>query len=79
MVHFLSILPHDTEAALELARHHEPRMNGRTALEIDRKRKLRHAVEVRHMSFADERFVKLLRKYKVALVVADTAGKWPYF
>jgi uncharacterized protein YecE (DUF72 family) len=77
MEHFLSILPHDTEAALALARTHEPRMRGRAALEIDRKRPLRHAVEVRHMSFADERFVAMLRKYKVAVVVADTAGKWP--
>ncbi|HEU4850692.1 MAG TPA: DUF72 domain-containing protein [Telluria sp.] len=78
MEHFLSILPHDTEQALELARHHEPRMEGRSALEIDRKRKMRHAVEVRHESFMDEAFVKLLRKYKVAVVVADTTGKWPY-
>lgn len=79
MEHFLSILPHDTEQALALARHHEARMAGRTALQVDAKRKMRHAVEVRHMSFADERFVKMLRKYKVAVVVADTAGKWPYF
>ncbi|MFD2367103.1 DUF72 domain-containing protein [Pseudoduganella sp. GCM10020061] len=79
MEHFLSILPHDTAHALELARQHEPRMAGRAALEIDAKRKMRHAVEVRHDSFADERFVKMLRKYKVAVVVADTAGKWPYF
>ena len=79
MEHFLSILPHDTEQALALARHHEARMAGRTALQVDAKRTMRHAVEVRHMSFADERFVKMLRKYKVAVVVADTAGKWPYF
>lgn len=79
MEHFLSILPHDTEAALALAMQHEERMNGRAALEIDKKRKLRHAIEVRHMSFADERFIKLLRKYNVAFVVADTGGKWPFF
>jgi uncharacterized protein YecE (DUF72 family) len=78
MEHFLSLLPHDTEQALELALKHEPRMEGRTALKIDRKRKLRHAVEIRHESFADEAFIAMLRKYKVALVVADTAGKWPY-
>ena len=78
MEHFLSLLPHDTDQALELARKHEPRMNGRTALEVDKKRKLRHAVEIRHESFVDEAFIALLRKYKVALVVADTAGKWPY-
>ncbi|GGC17453.1 DUF72 domain-containing protein [Pseudoduganella buxea] len=75
--HFLSLLPHDTEAAVELARGFEARMNGRTALETGGKRKLRHAMEIRHESFNDKRFITLLRKYKVALVVADTAGKWP--
>jgi uncharacterized protein YecE (DUF72 family) len=78
MEHFLSILPHDTEAARELALRHEPRMHGRTALEIDRKRTLRHAIEVRHESFKDPAFIKLLKKYKHAVVVADTASKWPY-
>jgi uncharacterized protein YecE (DUF72 family) len=78
MGHFLSLLPHDTEEALALASKYEPRMEGRTALEIDKKRKLRHAVEIRHESFVDESFIAMLRKYKVALVVADTAGKWPY-
>jgi uncharacterized protein YecE (DUF72 family) len=78
MAHFLSLLPHDTDAGLELARQYEPRMEGRTALQVDRKRKLRHAVEIRHQSFVDAAFIAMLRKYKVALVVADTAGKWPY-
>lgn len=75
--HFFSLLPRDTEQASTLARHHEPRMNGRSATETDAKRKLRHAVEIRNESFADPAFVRLLRKYKIALVVADTAGKWP--
>ena len=79
MEHFLSILPHDTDAGLELARTHEPRMDGKVALEVGKKRKLRHAVEIRHESFIDEAFVAMLRKYKVALVVADTARKWPYY
>ncbi|HEX8605557.1 MAG TPA: DUF72 domain-containing protein [Pseudoduganella sp.] len=74
---FLSALPHDTEAALAMARRHEPRMAGRAWLEIDRKRPLRHALEIRHESFNDPAFVQLLRRYNVALVVADTAGKWP--
>jgi uncharacterized protein YecE (DUF72 family) len=39
---------------------------------------LRHAIEVRHESFRDAAFIKLLRRHKVALVVADTAGKWPF-
>jgi len=75
---FLSLLPHDTAAALEMAKGCEPRMEGRSYLQIDRKRSLRHAVEIRNESFVDPAFVALLRKYKVALVVADTAGKWPY-
>jgi len=41
-------------------------------------KKLRHALEVRHHSFENPEFVELLRKYNVALVFADTAGKWPY-
>ena len=79
MEHFLSLLPHDTDEGLALARKHEPRMEGKVALEAGKKRKLRHAVEIRNDSFIDEAFIAMLRKYKVALVVADTATKWPYF
>jgi len=52
-------------------------MKGRTWAEIDRDRPMRHAVEIRHDSFATDAFVRLLRKYRIALVSADTAGKWP--
>jgi uncharacterized protein YecE (DUF72 family) len=75
---FLRLLPHDTEQALVMANGHETHMKGREYLQIDRKRRLRHAVEIRHGSFIDERFIDLLRRYRVALVIADTAGKWPY-
>lgn len=75
--HFLSLLPHDTGRALEIARGHDERLAGRALLKIDAVRPLRHAVEVRHESFRDPAFIALLRKYGVALVVADTAGKWP--
>jgi uncharacterized protein YecE (DUF72 family) len=74
---FFGLLPHNLEQAQRLARQHEPRMNGRVALDIDANHKLRHALEVRHESFNDPAFVTLLRKHKVALVVADSAGKWP--
>ena len=53
-------------------------MEGKVYLDIDAKRPLRHAVEIRHESFRDERFIALLRKYNIALVAADTAGRWPY-
>lgn len=39
--------------------------------------RLRHALEVRHPSFREPGVVELLREHDVALVVADTAGKWP--
>ncbi|MBW8898835.1 MAG: DUF72 domain-containing protein, partial [Massilia sp.] len=76
---FLSLLPHDTDQALAIARNHDEKLAGRALLEIDAVRPLRHAVEVRHESFRDPAFIALLRKYGVALVVADTAGKWPGF
>jgi len=75
---FFRLLPRDTAAALALARRREARMHGRSALAIDRPRPLRHAVEVRNPSFVDVRFLELLREHGIALVVADTAGKWPY-
>ncbi|SDL65628.1 DUF72 domain-containing protein [Pseudomonas indica] len=76
---FLRLLPQDTEEALACARGCEERMEGRQYLEIDQKRRLRHAVEIRNPSFVDPAFVALLREYRVALVVADTAGRWPYY
>lgn len=76
---FLSSLPRDTEAALVLARKRDTTlMHGRTALSVDHKRPLRHALEMRHPSFCDPSCMKLLRKHKVGVVVADTAGKFPY-
>ena len=75
---FLAMLPHDTREAAALAkRHHDHRVEGRTSLAIDDRRGLRHAVEIRHDSFIDETFIAMLRRHRVALVVADTAGKWP--
>jgi uncharacterized protein YecE (DUF72 family) len=35
-------------------------------------------LEVRHASYVDPAFVALLRDHNVALVTADTAGKWPF-
>jgi uncharacterized protein YecE (DUF72 family) len=74
---FLMLLPRDTTAALRLARRRHPRMYGRSHLRIDRPRPLRHAMEIRHESFLDERFVAMLRRHNVALVIAETARKWP--
>jgi uncharacterized protein YecE (DUF72 family) len=73
---FLKILPRDTESAAALARRHDKRVNGRAWMKTDAQRPLRHAMEIRHASFAVPEFVELLRAYDVALVCADTV-EWP--
>ena len=75
---FFELLPRNTTAALRLARSRDSRMHGRSSLKIDVDRPLRHAVEIRHESFVNPQFVAQLRRHGVALVLADTAGKWPY-
>ncbi|MGF6855279.1 uncharacterized protein YecE (DUF72 family) [Paraburkholderia sp. CI3] len=76
MERFLSVLPFEIASASALAKHHDARVKT-PYVEIDRKRKLRHAVEVRHASFVDPAFVTLLRQYGVALVVSDSTEPWP--
>ncbi|RBP46100.1 uncharacterized protein YecE (DUF72 family) [Roseimicrobium gellanilyticum] len=75
---FLKLLPKDTDAASKLARRHNDKLKTRAVIKARANLPLRHAMEVRHASFECEDFVSLLRKYQVALVVADTAGKWPF-
>ena len=74
---FFTLLPRDTHAALRLAKEHDARLDGRSWLEKTPRRPLRHAVEIRHASFIDAGFIAMLRRHRVALVVADTAGRWP--
>ncbi|OYV32892.1 MAG: hypothetical protein B7Z80_25620, partial [Rhodospirillales bacterium 20-64-7] len=73
---FLALLPQDTQAGAALARRHESRLDGRDFCETDARRPLRHAVEIRHESFRDSEFIRLLRRHHVALVCADTV-EWP--
>lgn len=73
---WLKLLPHDTEAAADLARRHDAKVAGRTAFPEPGSRPLRHAMEIRHKSFAVPEFVELLRRYRVALVCADSV-EWP--
>ena len=74
---FLELLPHDTGAALRLARRRDYRLKGRARLAIDAERPMRHALEIRHESFRCTEFIELLREHGVALVVAETARMWP--
>ena len=74
---FFKLLPRDTKEAAALARKHDDAVKDRAWTRTDENRPMRHAMEVRHPSFENEQFIALLRKYNVAMVVADTAGKWP--
>jgi uncharacterized protein YecE (DUF72 family) len=74
---FFSLLPRDSEAAATLATAHDRRLSGRAWTRTERRRELRHAVEIRHSSFLTPAFIKLLRRDDIALVFADSVG-WPY-
>lgn len=78
---FLAVLPRTTGAAAHLAEGHDQRLEGRAWTTTDADRPLRYALEVRHASFAtaaeDRSLLRLLTRHRVALVVADTAGRWP--
>jgi uncharacterized protein YecE (DUF72 family) len=74
---FLTLLPRDLVAAAALARKREAFMRGRVTLRIGANHAMRYALEVRHPSFRDPNCMHLLRKHRVALVIAETAGRWP--
>jgi uncharacterized protein YecE (DUF72 family) len=73
---FLSLLPHDTQAAAALARGHDGHLKDAAWTEADALRPVRHAIEVRHESFRTKPFLDLLRAHDIALVCVDT-DEWP--
>lgn len=80
---FFALLPATAGAATALAGRGVSRMLDRfgeePSLEVaDPSAPVRHAVEVRHDSFATPEFYDLCRRHGVALVVADTAGRYTW-
>jgi uncharacterized protein YecE (DUF72 family) len=75
---FFQRLPRTTAAAADLAKQHDERVADRAYTTTDRDRPLRHALEVRHDSYLDPAFTALATEHDIAVVVADTAGKWPF-
>jgi len=73
---FFKLLPRSHKEAATVGANHDRWMNGRTWLEVEQDAPLRHAIEVRNKSFANEEFIEVLRRHQVALVVADTPV-WP--
>jgi uncharacterized protein YecE (DUF72 family) len=74
---FFAGLPRTTREAAALGRKHDHRVL-RPGFGSGASRDLRHAVEVRHPSFVCAEFVQLLRRQDIGLVIADTAGLFPY-
>lgn len=75
---FLQMLPRTHAEAAALALRHDDRMLGRNWVDAEIDAPIRHALEIRHPSYLDPAFVRLLRAHGAALVFADTAGRWPY-
>jgi uncharacterized protein YecE (DUF72 family) len=77
---FFQLLPRTTGAAAAIAVDHDQRIPADRALTTvaDPAQRIRHAVEVRHETFRTNEFYELLRRQQVALVVADSPGKWPF-
>ena len=75
---FFKLLPRSTRAAARLARKCDERMlaPGLSLLKSAVDVPLRHAIEIRHESFATPEFLDLLRSHDIGLVVADTV-EWP--
>jgi uncharacterized protein YecE (DUF72 family) len=84
LTEFFAALPHTEAAAAALARKNERAVtragddplwqkarNGHGA------NRIRHALEVRHLSFQHEEFAALCRQHDVAIVVSDGGDAWP--
>jgi uncharacterized protein YecE (DUF72 family) len=73
---FLELLPADTDAAAALAEGHDDKVKDPWTA-AGHSRPVRHAIEVRHASFADPAFFDLLRHHGVGLVVTHGDASWP--
>lgn len=76
LTEFFELLPRTTAAAATLGARHDDKLKAEPCLESEPDRPLRHALEVRHPSFATPACAKLLRDNDIALVVSDSAGTW---
>ena len=73
---FFDLLPPTARQAAAYARQRDDWMAERSWLEVEEDFPLRYAIETRNKSFAVPEYIELLRKNRIAVVVADTE-KWP--
>ncbi len=62
LTEFLELLPRTTKQAAKLGRRHDERVKGRAYLRATTDRPLRHALEVRHPSFATPELIELVAR-----------------
>jgi uncharacterized protein YecE (DUF72 family) len=76
---FFALLPRDLAAAEKLARRHDGRLPGRARLTAPdgRHHRIRYALEIRHPSWLADESLLLMKKHDIALVAADSAGRFP--
>lgn len=73
---FFKLLPKDFEEAKYLGKRND--LPKKLVKYSKKNFSLRNVIEIRNISFLNPWFIELLKKYKLALVFADTADKWPY-
>lgn len=73
---FLSVVPHDTEAAAELAKDHDDRVQDVSYGDGETHR-IRHVLEFRHESFLVPETARIARRHGVALASSESS-EWPY-
>jgi uncharacterized protein YecE (DUF72 family) len=75
---FFELLPRTTREVADLAKRHDAKLADDDALTTtDLDRPVRHALEPRHPSFDAAEARALCARHDVAVVVADSAGRWP--
>ncbi len=76
---FLALLPRDTAQLRLLAAECNPDIVAEPFLGGTEVRPVRHALEPRDPGFASPEVADVLREHGVALVMADSHGRWPTF
>ena len=78
LTRFFELLPRSTSDAARLATGHDDKLaDDRVLTTCDVDTGVRHALEPRHESFESDEARALCAEHDVALVVADSAGRWP--
>jgi uncharacterized protein YecE (DUF72 family) len=75
---FMRLLPRTSRDGEAVARRHDDRLRRGALVDAAADVPYRHAFEVRHPSYFHDEFYAILRAHRCALVLADTAGRFPY-